>query len=107
VNTTATSGDALFRARRDDRGHILVLEKPVYVSPSMDDIGATKVPVLFGDWNRFIIRHVPVEAQVIRYDELYMQNLQKGYEMLFRGDAKIMHAGGSGDDPIKALKCHA
>lgn len=107
VNTTATSGDALFRARRDDRGHILLLEKPVYVSPSMDDIGATKVPVLFGDWNRFIIRHVPTEAAVIRYDELFMVNLQRGYEMLFRADAKIMHAGGSGDDPIKALKCHA
>jgi HK97 family phage major capsid protein len=107
VNTTATSGDALFRARRDARGHILLLEKPVYVSPSMDDIGATKVPVLFGDWSRFIIRHVPTEAAVIRYDELFIANMQKGYEMLFRADARIMHAGGSGDDPIKALKCHA
>ena len=71
----------------------------------MDDIGATKVPVLFGDWSRFIIRHVPTEAGVIRYDELFM--VQKGYEMLFRTDAKIMHAGGSGDDRIKALKCHS
>ena len=93
VNTAATAGDALFRARRDDRGHILLLEKPVYVSPSMDDIGATKVPVLFGDWNRFIIRHVPTEAVVIRYDELFMQNMQRGYEMLFRADAKIDACG--------------
>jgi len=107
VNTSASSGDALFRARRDDRGHILLLEKPVYVSPSMDDIGATKVPVLFGDWSRFLIRHVPTEAAVIRYDELFMANMQKGYEFLFRADAKIMHAGGSGDDPIKKLVCHS
>jgi len=65
------------------------------------------LPVLYGDWGRFIIRHVPTEAVVIRYDELFMANMQRGYEMLFRADARIMHAGGSGDDPIKALKCPA
>jgi len=42
-----------------------------------------------------------------RFDELYMQSIQVGYEMLFRADARIMHAGGSGDDPIKALQCHS
>jgi hypothetical protein len=36
-----------------------------------------------------------------------MANMQKGFEMLFRADAAIMHAGGSGDDPIKVLQCHS
>ncbi len=76
----------------------------VFATP--DPAPPTNVPVLFGDWSRFLIRHVPTEAAVIRYDELFMVNMQKGYEMLFRADAKIMHTGGSGDDPIKALKCH-
>jgi hypothetical protein len=34
-----------------------------------------------------------------------MLNMQFGFEMILRADAKIMHAGGSGDDPIKALAC--
>jgi len=50
---------------------------------------------------------VPSEAIVRRYDELYLQAYQIGYEMLFRADAMTMHAGGSGDNPIVALQCHA
>ena len=107
VVTAASGGDALYHAKKDDNGHYLLLGKRVYISPSLDDIGANKVPVLFGDWSRFIVRHVPTEAVVRRYDELFMVNHQVGYEMLFRGDAKIMHAGGSGDDPIKVLANHS
>jgi HK97 family phage major capsid protein len=107
VITASPGGDALYHAKRDANGHYLLLGRPVYISPSLDDIGATKIPVLFGDWSRFLIRHVPTEAMVRRYDELFMPNHQVGYEMLFRADPKIMHAGGSGDDPIKALACHA
>ena len=107
VTTTASSGDALFHAKRDDRGHYLLLGRPVYVSPSLDDIGASKNPVLYGDWARFLIRHVPTEAVIRRYDELFAANMQVGYEMVFRADSAIMHAGGSGDDPIKILQCHS
>jgi HK97 family phage major capsid protein len=107
VVTSATSGDAMFHAQKDDRGHYLLFGKPVFISNSLDDIGATKKPVLFGDFNRLLIRHVPTEAVIRRYDELYMANMQKGFEMLFRADALIMHAGGSGDDPIKVLQCHS
>jgi HK97 family phage major capsid protein len=107
VVTSATSGDALFHAKKDDRGHYLLMGKPVFISNSLDDIGATKKPVLFGDFNQLLVRHVPAEAVIRRYDELYMANMQKGFEMLFRADALIMHAGGSGDDPIKVLQCHA
>jgi HK97 family phage major capsid protein len=93
--------------RKDANGHYLLYEKPVFISPGMPDIGAGATPVLFGDWNRLIVRNVPTEAVVRRYDELYLANMQVGYEMLFRADAQILHAGGSGDNPIQALKNHA
>ncbi len=104
--TIGEAESAAYLLRKDDRGHYTLYGLPVFISLSMDDIGASNVPVLFGDWSRFIIRHVPTEAAIIRYDELFMPNMQRGYEMLFRADAKIMHSGGSGDDPIKALVCH-
>jgi len=63
--------------------------------------------VMYGDWNRLLIRNVPSDVIVRRYDELYLQAYQIGYEMLFRADAMTMHAGGSGDNPIVALQCHA
>jgi predicted phage gp36 major capsid-like protein len=98
---------ALFHAKRDYRGHYLLMGKPVFISNSLPDIGATNKAVLFGDFNRLLIRHVPAEAAIRRYDELYMVAMAKGFEMIFRADAAIMHAGGSGDDPIKVLQCHA
>jgi HK97 family phage major capsid protein len=107
VVTSATAGDALFYAQKDDKGHFVLFGRPVFICNSLDDIGATKKPVLFGDFNRLLIRHVPAEAVIRRYDELYMANMQKGFEMIFRADALIMHAGGSGDDPIKVLQCHS
>jgi HK97 family phage major capsid protein len=107
VITSATAGDALFHAKKDDKGHYLLFGKPCYISNALDDIGGSNNPVIFGDLNRLLIRNVPSEAVIRRYDELYMQNMQRGYEMLFRADAAIMHAGGSGDDPIKVLACHS
>jgi HK97 family phage major capsid protein len=79
----------------------------VYVSNSLDDIGASKKPVVFGDFNRLLIRNVPGEMIIRRYDELFAANFQNGYEMIVRLDSAIMHAGGSGDDPIKVLQCHS
>jgi HK97 family phage major capsid protein len=107
VVTSATSGDALFHAKKDNKGHYLLLGKPVFISNSLADIQASSKPILFGDFNRLLIRHVPTQAVIRRYHELYMANMQKGFEMLFRADAAIMHAGGSGDDPIKVLQCHS
>jgi hypothetical protein len=57
--------------------------------------------------SRFLIRHVPTEAVVRRYDELFMVNHQVGFEMIFRADSALLHAGGSGDDAIKILQCHS
>jgi HK97 family phage major capsid protein len=105
--TIGEAESAAYLLRKDDRGHYTLCGQPVFISPSLDDIGSLKTPVLYGDWGRFIIRHVPTEAAVIRYDELFMANKQRGFGILFRADARIMHAGGSGDNPSVALKCPA
>jgi HK97 family phage major capsid protein len=107
VVTTASGGDALYRARRDAKGHYLLLGLPVFISNSLADIGAGNKSILFGDWSRFLIRNVPTMAIVWRFDELFMKNYQLGWEMTIRADSKIVHAGGAGDDPIKVLQCHS
>ena len=56
----------------------------------MPDIASASTSVLFGDWSRLLVRNVPTEAVIRRYDELYMANMQVGYEMLFRADAQIL-----------------
>jgi len=71
-STSATSGDALFHAKKDDRGHYLLFGKPVFISNSFPDIGSTNKPLCFADFSRLLIRHVPAEAVIRRYDELYM-----------------------------------
>jgi HK97 family phage major capsid protein len=107
IVTTASGGDAMYLAKMDNRGHYLLFGKPVFISPSLANIGSTNVPVMYGDWNRLLIRNVPSDVVVRRYDELYLQAYQIGYEMIFRADAMTMHAGGSSDFPIVALQCHA
>jgi HK97 family phage major capsid protein len=107
VITSNTAGDALYHAKTDGRGHFLLFGKPVFISPSLPNIGASNIPVMYGDFSRLLIRHVPSEAEVRRYDELYAFNFQVGYEMILRADPKVMHAGGAGDNPIVALQCHS
>jgi hypothetical protein len=54
-----------------------------------------------------LIRNVPGQFVVRRYDELFAANFQNGYEMLVRLDAAVVHAGGTSDQPIKTLQCHS
>jgi HK97 family phage major capsid protein len=102
-NMTDGTSDGVYLLRQDGAGHWLLHGRPVFISPSMPDVATSAVPVLYGDWSRLLIRNVPTEAVLLRYEELYMANHQVGYEMLFRADAKIVHAGGAGDNPILGL----
>lgn len=111
LKSSSTAGDAAFWAKTDGAGHYLLFEKPVYISPSMPAISAGNVPIIFGDLKRIIIRNVPTEAVIRRYDELFLaSNTSVGYEMLIRADAAIVHAGrapnssSGGDDPIQGLR---
>ena len=69
TNLTSSIGDALYLLRKDANGHYLLYEKPVYIQPEMPDIGAGATSVLFGDWSRLLVRNVPTEAVIRRFDE--------------------------------------
>jgi HK97 family phage major capsid protein len=107
VNASATAGDAMFHLKRDAQGRFVLFGIPVLISNSLPDIGSTNKSILFGDWSRLLIRNVPGQFVVRRYDELFAAKLQNGYEMIARLDGAVMHAGGSSDQPIKILQCHS
>jgi HK97 family phage major capsid protein len=107
VNAAAAGGDAMYHVRRDAQGRFLLFGIPTLISNSLPDIGSTNKAVLFGDWSRLLIRNVPGQFVVRRYDELFAAKFQNGYEMLARLDAAVVHAGGSSDQPIKVLQCHS
>lgn len=53
----------------------------------MDQIGANKYPILFGDFSKHVIRDVS-GISVVRYEELYMPNHQKGFQAFLRTDSR-------------------
>ena len=55
VLTIGEAESAAYLLRKDDRGLYTLYGQPVFISPSLDDIGVLKVPFLYGDWSRFII----------------------------------------------------
>jgi HK97 family phage major capsid protein len=108
VNAASTAGDAMYHIKRDAQGRFLLFGIPVLISNSLPDISTgTAKAVLFGDWSRLLIRNVPGQFIVRRYDELFAANFQNGYEMLARLDGAVVHAGGSSDQPIKILQMHS
>jgi HK97 family phage major capsid protein len=107
VNASATAGDAMFHLKRDAQGRFLLFGIPTLISNSLPDISASNKSVLFGDWSKLLIRNVPGQFVVRRYDELFAAKFQNGYEMLARLDGAVVHAGGSSDQPIKILQMHS
>jgi HK97 family phage major capsid protein len=107
VNAAVSGGDAMYHVRRDAQGRFLIFGIPTLISNSLPDLGSTNKSILFGDWSRLLIRNVPGQFVVRRYDELFAAKWQNGYEMIARLDGAVMHAGGSSDQPIKILACHS
>jgi HK97 family phage major capsid protein len=90
-------------ARRDENGRLLLLDRPVYICPSLANIGAGNLPILFGNLRRFIIRSVFAEQTINKYQEIYMLNHQVGFEGVWRADAQLATASGT-DEPVIALR---
>jgi len=64
--------ESLFRrnvAYQDAQGRRYLLEHPVYICPSLDDIGAGNKPICFGNVQRFIARSAGSEQVVNKYVE--------------------------------------
>jgi HK97 family phage major capsid protein len=87
----------------DAEGRPYLLERPVFICPSLDNFGAGKKPILFGDLQRFVARSVGSEQVVNKYTELYMTNYQLGFEGVWRVEGKLAKCSAT-DAPIKALR---
>ena len=70
----------------------LLLGKPVYVNNDMDStIAATKKTMLFGDFQKYIIREVQRPSMYLM-QETYMNRLHKGLVMWSRYDGKLLQS---------------
>ncbi len=79
-----------------------ILGYPVRISQSMDTLGASKKPVLFGDLSRYAIRSGP--SWTIRLIERFVEQGQLAYIVIARWDAALLDAG---THPVKYLTMHA
>jgi HK97 family phage major capsid protein len=73
--------------------------KRFYINNSMDEIGAGKYSIIFGDLKKFVIRRV-LGTTLFVYREKYMDYLQVGFQAYCRWDSRLLDAG---THPIKKL----
>jgi HK97 family phage major capsid protein len=57
----------------------------------MENIGAGNVSMIFGNFSKYIIRDV-LGMTMIRYNELFMQNRQIGFEAYLRSFGRLLNA---------------
>jgi HK97 family phage major capsid protein len=105
VRQIATVGGELAPYTMPD-GSPAILGKKVYFCPGMDSIGASKVPIIFGDLSRHAIRAVTDSFSSFRYDEKYMVNHAKAIQAYWRADSLLLQ-GSNSDAPMKTLVMHS
>jgi HK97 family phage major capsid protein len=106
VRQITTTGGQLAFPHEEVDGRPAILGKPVFLCPNMDSIGASKVPIIFGDLKRHAIRAVTDSFSSFRYDEKYLVNHQRAAQAFWRADSLLLK-GGSSDAPMKTLACHS
>lgn len=107
-------GRPIIHPHYDDKGNFLLLEKPVFLSPSFSNIGtsgsplAGNIPIAFGDFSRFIFREVENTAMLLRATEMAgtAENFCISFQSYLRCNAGLMldPAGSPLDTPIKLLQ---
>jgi HK97 family phage major capsid protein len=72
-----------------------ICDKQYTVNYSMPDIASGHTSVLFGDFNKYIIRNVgPVT--LFRFNETFMSNHQIGFQAFLRTDGQLLQAAAFG-----------
>jgi HK97 family phage major capsid protein len=79
----------LLPIERNSSGDFVILDRPVFISPSMDNIGSGKKPIAYGDLKRFIVRHVTGSTTVARYNEIYATSGQVGFQGYMRAQGTL------------------
>lgn len=71
----------------------------VYTNPEMDSIAASKKPIAFGDFSKYLIRDAGA-IRTRRLVERFAENDQEGFVVFWRADGNLLDAG---THPIKVL----
>jgi HK97 family phage major capsid protein len=93
-----------------ENGVQYILNKPVYVSPSMASIGSSNVPVIFGDLSQWVTKIVSDDmTRIQRLDETYIEQGLVGFRMFVRAGGVLAYQGdGSGNSsPLAYLINHS
>ena len=61
------------------------------IDNAMAGICAGNIPVMFGDFSKYIIRN-SLGITMVRFNELYMPNYQIGFQSFIRTDAKLLQS---------------
>lgn len=106
MKITDTSGRLIFvesvREGEPDR----IFGRPVIIDDNMPDIAADKVPVLFGDLSKYILRIVQgVKVRVYQEEKFYKDNCI-GVQAFVSADGKLVAKAGV-YEPIAGLKMKA
>jgi HK97 family phage major capsid protein len=83
---------------------------PVKISPAMDNIGASKVPVILGDFSYWVTRLVNSEnlgLTVIREAPGLVENGNVGVVCFFRADGALAFNDTSSPAPFAVLQNHS
>ena len=80
-----------------------ILGRPVVINDNMDDIGAGKTPIVFGDLKKYILRIVQgVKIRVYQEEKYYKDNCL-GVQAFVTADGKLVHKSGT-YEPLAGLK---
>ena len=83
-----------------------ILGRPVVIDDNMDDIGAGKTPILFGDLKKYVMRIVQgVKVRVYQEEKFYKDNCI-GVQAFVTADGKLIAKTGV-YEPIAGLKMKA
>jgi HK97 family phage major capsid protein len=83
-----------------------ILGRPVVIDDNMPDIGASKVPIIFGDLSKYILRIVQgVKVRVYQEEKFYKDNCI-GVQAFVTVDGKLIAKTGS-YEPLAGLKMKA
>ena len=93
-----TTNQFIYKAGLTESEPATLLGFPYTINQQMASIAVTTKPVLFGDFNHYIVRDV-MALDFTRLNELYAANHQVGFVAIMRTDADLMSVAG----PIKYM----
>jgi HK97 family phage major capsid protein len=88
-----------------ESGRPTLLQRPIFICPNMDDLGAGKVPVVLGALDHVVVRAVNRQQEIFRYDQLFFtSHTSIGWQGFWRLDSAFVKAGTTSDKPIVSLR---